>query len=280
MRAKIRTVSIVSTLGETTNGEAFLINGAGTAWNALAAKLTYTSVLAAALALTVGAHANAQVTSDDIVDGQVKTSDIASAAVTAPKIAGNAVTGAKIAGNAVTGAKVQDGSLTGIDIQDGSITGADIDESTLRDVNASELNGFNANELIRIGEAAVTSVVDLPDCSPGLAYLTKTITVPFTGNVLVTAMFTAQANGSNTSRALAARVERHGVVVEGGVWAEDHTAYGSPSQRSNLVSTEMFGVASGDNTFVLRVCDSSDTDLGAAAIRGTMTLVYTPAPSL
>ena len=279
------------------------MNGSENGRRVLPTKLMYTSVVAAALALTVGTHADAQVTSADIVDGQVKTPDIASAAVTAPKIAGNAVTGAKIAGNAVTGAKVQDGSLTGADvqdssitgadtqdgslsgadIQDNSITGADITESTLSGVNASTLNGYNASDLVRVGEAEVTSVLDLPDCSPGLAYLTKTITVPFNGSVLVTSMFTAQMNNSATlAKALAARVEtfQQGGVVQVGIWSEDHTAYGSPNQRSNLVSTELFGVGAGENTFVLRVCDSSDADLTAAAIRGKMTFVYTPAPVL
>ena len=252
------------------------MNGFENASSGLSAKLTHTSLLAAALALIVSGHANAQVTSADIVDGQVKTPDIASAAVTASKIAGSAVTGAKIAGNAVTGAKVADNSLTGTDIQDGSITAADISASTLTGINASELNGFNASDLVRIGEADVTSVVDLPSCNLfGLAYLTKTITVPFNGNVLVTAMFTAQAS-STAVTSVAARVDHIGGVIQHGIWAEDHTAYSAPGQRSNLVSTEVFKVEAGDNTFVLRVCDASDTDLRAAAIRGKMSFVYTP----
>jgi hypothetical protein len=230
-------------------------------------KLSCTRVLAAAVALTFGAHANSQVTSADIVDGQVKTPDIASAAVTAPKIAGNAVTGVKIAGNAVTGAKVQDGSLTGTDILDSSITGADIQDSsitradinelTLSGINASELNGYNANEIVRVGQAGLTSVVDLPDCSPGLAYLTKTMTFPFNGSVVVISMFTAQVSGIITPRALVARVEtfQPGGVAQLGIWSEDHTAYGTSGQRGNLVSPEWFGVGAGENTFVLRVCD-------------------------
>jgi len=256
------------------------MNGLEKASSVLATRWAFTSILAAALALIVGGQANAQVTSADIVDGQVKTPDLASAAVTTSKIAGNAVTGAKIADNAVTSTKVQNNSLTGADIQDGSISTADISASTLTDINASELNGFKADELIRVGEAEVTQIVDLPSCSLlGLAYLTKTINVPFKGNVLVTAMFTTQASTTAVT-SVAARVDHVDSVVQHGIWAEDHTAFSAPGQRSNLVSTELFAVEAGTSTLELRVCDASDTDQRAAAIRGKMTFVYTPNPPL
>jgi hypothetical protein len=80
--------------------------------------------------------------------------------------------------------------------------------------------------------------------------------------------------------AVAARVDRVGSVIDHGIWAEDHTAFSAPGQRSNLVSTELFEVEAGDNTFVVRACDASDTDQRAAAVRGKMTFVYTPFPRL
>jgi hypothetical protein len=64
------------------------------------------------------------------------------------------------------------------------------------------------------------------------------------------------------------------------MWAEDHTAFSAPGQRSNLVSTELFAVTAGSNTFELRVCDASDADHLAAAVRAKMTFVYTPNPVL
>ena len=74
--------------------EGLLMNGLVNRWNVITAKMTTAGALAAALTLTIGAQASAQVTSADIVDGQVKTPDIASAAVTTPKIANSAVTSA------------------------------------------------------------------------------------------------------------------------------------------------------------------------------------------
>jgi hypothetical protein len=110
--------------------------------------------------------------------------------VTGAKVQDGSLTGTDILDGSIGGADIQDGSIGGADVQDNSITGTDINELTLSSVNASERNGYNANELIRIGEAELTSVIDLPDCSPGFAYLTKTITLPFNRNVLVTSMFT------------------------------------------------------------------------------------------
>jgi hypothetical protein len=128
------------------------VNGLKYTSSARVSKSTLASVLAA-LALLAGTGAKAQVTSADIVDGQVKAPDISSAAVTAAKIAAGAVTNVKLADNSVTGAKVQNGSLTGADIQDGSITEVDFSSSTLNGINAAELNGFTANDLLRVGEA-------------------------------------------------------------------------------------------------------------------------------
>jgi hypothetical protein len=242
------------------------MNDSKSVWNALAATSGHAGALAVAIALAIGPQANAAVSSADIVDGQVKTVDLASGAVTTPKIANNAV----------TSAKVQDNSLSGSDIQDGSLTGNDINQATLGSVNAWELNGFQAAELIRIGHVSTAGAINLPSCSPGLVYLAKSISVPFDGHVLVTAMFTAHVYTSIASRPVATRVETDEYL---GIWAEDHTAPGSANQRSNVVSSDVFPVRAGVNNFRLRVCDGSD-DSGVASVRAAMTFVYTPMPEL
>lgn len=246
----------------------------GAMFRRLRAKLTYANVLsttAVVFSLMGGAYANHLVVlSSDIVNGEVKTADIATGAVTSAKLAGGAVNNAKLAANAVTGAKVQDNSLTG----------ADVNETTLSGIDAATLGGFSRNDLIRVGSAAVTGVViDMPDCNPGLDYLTRSISVPWAGSVVVNTSFTAQ--GPNVpvagTFALAARVERTAPTVIFGQWQESHTSYGSANARSNISTTDVFPVSAGSNSFALKVCDNSDAaGNGGFTIRAQMTFVYTP----
>ena len=265
----------------------------------LRAKVTRANVLswiALVLAFTGGAYANhLQVLSSDIVDGEVKTPDLATSAVTNSKIAASAVgnakiaTGAvtnskiaasavgnaKIAAGAVTSAKIASNAVTGAKVADGTLTSADIDESTLQGVNANTLNGSTNTDLSGVGEAPVlTSVQDLPDCSPGIDFMVRTITVPQDGWVVVNSLFTADGAFGASGEAVAARVEQAGPVFAAGTFGETTVNDG---KRANLAMTDRFQVFAGQNTFVLKVCDSSDgVNVGARSTRGKMTFIYSP----
>jgi hypothetical protein len=255
----------------------------------LRAKVTRANALswiAVVVAFTGGAYANhLLVLSTDIVDGEVKSVDLATSAVTTSKIAASAVTGAKIATNAVTGAKIAAGAVTSAKIADnavttskvadGTLTGADINESTLQGVNANTLNGSTNTDLSGLGEAPALNLVQgLPDCSPGLDYMVRTITVPKDGWVVVNSLFTADGAFGASGAAVAARVEQAGPVFAAGTFGETTVNDG---KRANLSMTDRFQVLAGQNTFVLKVCDSSDSvDVGARSTRGKMTFIYSP----
>ena len=254
------------------------MNGLVNRWNVITAKMTTAGALAAALTLTIGAQASAQVTSADIVDGQVKTPDIASAAVTTPKIANSAVTSAKLANGAVTNSKLATNAVTGATVQDDSLTGADINEQTLADVNAATLGGRNASDLrVDFGTNSASNVVTLPACNPGLAYMTVQFSGGNTvgGQVLFTASFTA-GTGTNFSSpfGVAARLERVTPTPILGDWQESHFGSGGAG-RTNIAVTQAFPIALAPeiSTFVLRVCDASDS-AGGQTIRGQLSFIY------
>ena len=256
----------------------------------LRAKVTRTNVLswiAVVLAFTGGAYANhLLVLSSDIVDGEVKTPDLATSAVTNSKIAAGAVTGAKIATNAVTAAKIAAGAVTsakiasnavtGAKVADGTLTSADIDQSTLEAIDALTLNGRRNSDLSGVGSSqSLTLVQDLPDCSPGFDYLTRTIIVPQDGRVVVNSLFTAQGPPvASSGVAVATRVEQRTPVSDFGTFGE--STVGGPNFRVNISTTDEFLVVAGQNTFVLKACDSSDAPNGGFGIRAKMTFVYSP----
>ena len=247
----------------------------------LRAKVTRANVLswtAVVLAFTGGAYANhLLVLSSDIVDGEVKTPDLATSAVTNSKIAASAVGNAKIATGAVTSAKIASNAVTGAKVADGTLTSADIDQSTLEAIDALTLNGRANIDLSGVGEAPVlTSVQDLPDCSPGIDFMVRTITVPQDGWVVVNSLFTSQSGQfvPSSGIAVAARVEKTAPAFVAGTFGE--TTITGGFQRANLAMTDRFEVSAGQNTFVLKACDSSDIGLTAHTIRGKMTFIYSP----
>ena len=246
-------------------------------------KANYSNVMssfAVLLALTGGAYANhLLVLSTDIVDGEVKTVDLASSAVTAAKLASGAVTSGKLANNAVTSSKLANGSvtnaklagavITGPVVVDDSLTGADIVESSLVDVNASALGGVERDELIRLASASSSAVQTLPTCATPLSYLVKSFTAPRAGYVVITGSFTAGRSGTwPSAQGVAARIERTAPAGEVGDWQEDHVP--TTSGRTNVAVTQLFSVAEGANTYVLRVCANETVQ----AIRGQLSFVY------
>jgi hypothetical protein len=253
------------------------------------AKVTRANVLswiAVVLAFTGGAYANhLLVLSTDIVNGEVKSVDLATSAVTNSKIAASAVTGAKIAAGAVTGAKIAAGAVTsakiasnavtGAKVADGTLTSADIDQSTLEAIDALTLNGSTRNDLSGVGSGGITFVQDLPDCDPGFDYLSRTIIVPQDGFVVVNSLFTAQGPGGVSSGvAVATRIEKRAPSSALGTFGESTVT--GPSNRVNISTTDVFSVVAGENTFVLKACDSSDAANGAFGIRARMTFNYSP----
>jgi len=239
------------------------------------ANLSYTRAIAAVLALSVGAYANAQVTSADIVDGQVKTPDIASSAVTTAKIAGSAVTSGKLANGAVTNAKLAADAVTGVKVQDNSLTGADIDETTLVGVDADLFDGKTRGELMSMGSFSTSEVLTLPACSNGRRYMGFTLAGGPAGKVLLNASFTA-GNGTNFAApfGLAARLERETPTAIIGDWQESHFGAGGAS-RSNIALTQEFQYPAGGGTYLLRVCDASDS-VGGVTIRGQISYIFRP----
>ena len=236
-------------------------------------KFTYanvTSTLAVLIALMGGAYANhLLVLSSDIVDGEVKTVDLGSNAVTGAKLASGAVTSGKLVNSAVTNAKLAATAVTGAKTVDNSLTGADIDESTLQGVDASELSGLERQALIALGGTHNSAVLTLPTCDAPLAYVTKSITVPWPGTVVVNGSFTAARGGTwPASTGIAARIEQTAPSAQIGEWQEDHVP--TTSGRANVAVTQLFGVNQGTNTFILRVCANNTVQ----TIRGQLTFVY------
>jgi len=123
--------------------------------------LTYANLMSTlAVVLVIGggtAYAANTVFSSDIVDGQVRTADIGDLEVRAADVAANSLGSAKIADGSVknadlsTGASssntIADGGVQGIDVANDSLGGADIDESTLQNVNASKVGGFQFRKI-------------------------------------------------------------------------------------------------------------------------------------
>jgi hypothetical protein len=244
----------------------------------LCSKLTYANLLstaAVALSLIGTAYASLVVLSTDIVDGEVKAVDIASNAVTTAKLASGAVTAGKLANNAVTNAKIATNAVTGAKVLDNSLTGADIDETTLSGVNADSLRGRSLNDLtVSFDSTSSSQVLTLPACNPGLAYITTSFSgTTNAGEILLIGSVTA-GTGTNFSApfGIAARLERVTPTPIIGDWQESHFGSGGAG-RSNITVTQKFPIAPEGGTFVLRVCDASDS-AGGQTIRGQLSYIY------
>jgi hypothetical protein len=215
------------------------------------------------------------VLTSDIVDGEVKTADIASSAVTTVKLAGSAVTAGKLASSAVTNAKLAASAVTGVKVQDNSLTGADIDEQTLVGVDADLFDGKTRQELVSFASFSKSDVLTLPACTNGLQYMGMVLGGGSSGKLLINASFTA-GNGSNFAApfGIAARLERTLPTPIIGDWQESHFGSGGAS-RSNIALTQEFPFTAGGGTYILRVCDASDS-VGGHTIRGQLSFIFRP----
>jgi hypothetical protein len=211
-------------------------------------RLTFANVMSSVavfLAISSGAAyaAGLEVFSEDIVDGEVKRVDIAKSAVVTSKLDADAVRGSKVL--------------------DGSLTGADLNQATL-------------NGIVRIGGVETSVNAYMPDCAPGMDYLIYTFTAPANGYALVNASFTAGKGAIAGKEPLAARIEMSSPALIVRAWQEETLEAGAG--RANMAVTKVFPAYQGSNTYLLKVCDGSDStaDASGQTIEGQITVTYSP----
>ncbi len=173
-------------------------------------------------------------------------------------------------------ADIGSGAVNSAKVVDGSLTGVDINEPTLDGVDADTVGGLSAEALLRADSVLGTSkraAEDMPDCNPGLEYLTRTINAPSNGWVVANAAFTAQNYPFAGGGAIAMRIEQTSPFARIGEWMEE--TVDTAGKRYSMSATQLFPVSAGSNTFIVKVCDGSDTQgTTSTAIAAQMTFVF------
>jgi hypothetical protein len=210
----------------------------------------------------------------------VGTKQLKKNAVTAVKIKKGAVTNTKIGANAVTGAKVKDDSLTGADVLEASLgkvpSAANADHATTATsatsastaANASLLNGFAANGLVRAARVFNSASVLLGAANTTVA--TLSITAPAAGFVLLTADYNTIGTGCPCEGWYLVRDAVAGTLSNNYKITRNETS----STYHDGALTWVFPVAAGARTFQLQGKNGLGTTVNANG--AAVTALYVP----
>jgi hypothetical protein len=242
-------------------------------------------VALASLVMSVGGTvtAAALITSADIKDNTIRSVDIRDETIKSRDVDNGTLTGVDVKDGTIKGVDVANGALTGVDVKNNSLTGADLNESTLAEVpsaasatnaqDAGEVDGFDANSLIRVAHTGTNSVLALTTSFQTYGP-TLSIIAPAAGFVMVQGSTTVGTGLTECTWGCAfAGLVRH---VQSGVTSQyTQDSVGTGQRDANMSHVSVFPVNPGLNTFQMRlVRNTGDGNLRAQTME--LTAIYSP----